>query len=89
MIPQKSGRIINISSLEGKCGKPGVSTYVTAKHAVNGFTKSCAHEVGTLGITVNSLSPGGIETDIMAEAGPQAANVGSYAQFLAGSQKRR
>ena len=49
MIPQKSGRIINVSSLEGKCGKPGVSIYVTAKHAINGLTKSCAHEVGTLG----------------------------------------
>jgi NAD(P)-dependent dehydrogenase (short-subunit alcohol dehydrogenase family) len=84
MIPQKSGRIINISSLEGKCGKPNVSTYVTAKHAVNGFTKSCAHEVGTLGITVNSLCPGGIETDIMAEAGPQAAETMgmTYEQFL-------
>ena len=58
MIPQKWGRIINISSLEGKCGKPGVSIYVTAKHAINGLTKSCAHEVGTLGITVNALCPG-------------------------------
>ena len=73
MIPQKWGRIINISSVEGKCGKPGVSTYVTAKHAINGLTKACAHEVGTLGITVNALCPGAIETDIMAEAGTQAA----------------
>jgi NAD(P)-dependent dehydrogenase (short-subunit alcohol dehydrogenase family) len=73
MIPQKWGRIINISSVEGKCGKPGVSTYVTAKHAINGLTKACAHEVGTLGITVNALCPGAIETDIMEEAGTQAA----------------
>jgi 3-hydroxybutyrate dehydrogenase len=73
MIPQQSGRIINISSLEGKCGKPGVSIYVTAKHAVNGLTKACAHEVGTLGITVNALCPGAIETDIMADEGAKAA----------------
>jgi len=84
MIPQKWGRIINVSSLEGKCGKPGVSTYVTAKHAINGLTKSCAHEVGTLGITVNALCPGGIETDIMAEEGPKAAELMgmTYQEFL-------
>ena len=40
-----------------------------------GFTKSCAHEVGTLGITVNALCPGGIETDIMADEGTKAAEI--------------
>lgn len=73
MLPQKHGRIINISSVEGKCGKPGVSIYVTAKHAINGLTKSLAQEVGTEGITVNALCPGAIETDIMMQDGPQAA----------------
>ncbi len=73
MIPQGWGRIINISSVEGKCGKPGLSIYVIAKHAINGLTKSMAQEVGTLGITVNSLCPGVIETDIVKEQGPQAA----------------
>jgi NAD(P)-dependent dehydrogenase (short-subunit alcohol dehydrogenase family) len=73
MIPQQWGRIINISSLEGKVGKPGVAIYVTAKHAVNGLTKSLAHEVGTLGITVNALCPGAIETDMMKEEGTKAA----------------
>jgi NAD(P)-dependent dehydrogenase (short-subunit alcohol dehydrogenase family) len=73
MIPQRWGRIINISSVEGKCGKPGVSIYVTAKHAINGLTKSCAHEVGTLGITVNAVCPGAIETDIMMDEGAKAA----------------
>jgi 3-hydroxybutyrate dehydrogenase len=84
MIPQQSGRIINVSSLEGKCGKPGVSIYVTAKHAVNGLTKACAKEVGTLGITVNALCPGGIETDIMREEGAKAAEMMgmTYAEFL-------
>ena len=73
MIPQQWGRIINISSVEGKHGKPGVSTYVTAKHAINGLTKSCAQEVGPLGITVNALCPGAIETDVMMAEGPGAA----------------
>jgi 3-hydroxybutyrate dehydrogenase len=84
MIPQKWGRIINISSVEGKCGKPGVSIYVTAKHAVNGLTKACAHEVGTLGITVNALCPGAIETDTMEEEGTKAAeSMGmTYQQLL-------
>ncbi len=85
MIPQQWGRIINISSLEGKCGKPGVSIYVTSKHAINGMTKSCAHEVGTMGITVNALCPGGIETDIMANEGAKAAEMMgmTYEEFLA------
>ena len=73
MIPQGWGRIINISSVEGKCGKPGLSIYVIAKHAINGLTKSMAQEVGTLGITVNSVCPGVIETDIVKAQGPQAA----------------
>ncbi len=73
MIPQQWGRIINISSLEGKVGKPGIATYVTAKHAVNGLTKAMALEVGTLGITVNTLCPGAIETDMMKEEGEKAA----------------
>jgi 3-hydroxybutyrate dehydrogenase len=73
MIPQQWGRIINVSSLEGKVGKPGIATYVTAKHAVNGLTKSLAHEVGTLGVTVNALCPGAIETDMMKEDGAKAA----------------
>jgi 3-hydroxybutyrate dehydrogenase len=73
MIPQQWGRIINISSLEGKVGKPGISIYVTAKHAVNGLTKAMAHDVGTLGITVNALCPGAIETDMMVDEGTKAA----------------
>ena len=73
MLPQQFGRIINISSVEGKHGKPGVSTYVASKHAINGLTKSAAQEVGTQGVTINCICPGAIETDIMKEAGPQAA----------------
>ncbi len=73
MIPQAWGRIINISSLEGKHGKPGISQYVTVKHAINGFTKSVAKEVGTLGVTVNAICPGLVLTDIVRDNGPEAA----------------
>lgn len=73
MLPQKSGRIINISSVEGKHGKAALSGYVTAKHAINGFTKCAAKEVGTEGITVNALCPGLIITDIVKENGPRTA----------------
>ena len=73
MIPQGSGRIMAVSSLEGKIGKPAISPYVVSKHAINGLIKSCAKEVGTLGITVNALCPGAIETDVMMADGPAAA----------------
>jgi 3-hydroxybutyrate dehydrogenase len=73
MIPAGWGRIINISSVEGKHGKAGLTQYVTAKHAINGFTKSTAKEVGTTGVTINALCPGLIITDIVRDTGPMAA----------------
>lgn len=73
MIPRGSGRIIVTSSVEGKLGKPGIAGYATTKHAVNGLVKSVAHEVGTLGITVNAILPGIIETDIVRSTGPDSA----------------
>ncbi len=84
MIPQEWGRIINISSVEGKVGKPGLGQYVVGKHAVNALTKTVAHEVGTLGITCNALCAGAIETDMMKTDGPPAAeSMGmTYQQLL-------
>lgn len=84
MIPQQWGRVIAISSVEGKVGKAGISSYVAAKHAVSGLTKSAAKEVGTLGITVNAVCPGAIETDTMRAEGPgAAASMGiTYQQLL-------
>jgi 3-hydroxybutyrate dehydrogenase len=73
MIPKGWGRIITMSSVEGKVGKPAISSYVAAKHAINGLTKSVAKEVGTMGITVNAVCPGAIETDVMMAQGPGAA----------------
>ncbi len=74
MEKRKYGRIINISSVEGRqASKTAVSHYITFKHALNGFTKAVAFEYGPHGITCNAISPGGVETDLMTEAGPAAA----------------
>ncbi len=73
MIPQESGRIIATSSVEGKLGTPGLSNYVVAKAAINALVKAASKEVGTLGITINAVCPGAIETDAMTEHAPAAA----------------
>lgn len=73
MLTRKWGRVINISSLEGKVGKPVLGAYVASKHAINGLTKSAAGEVGTEGITVNAICPGLVITDIVRENGPKTA----------------
>lgn len=73
MLANKWGRIINISSVEGKHGKPVLTAYTAAKHGVNGMTKSVAQEVGTEGVTVNAICPGLIITDIVRESGPETA----------------
>ena len=66
LVKSKSGRIINISSVSGLMGNPGQVNYSSAKAALNGFTKSLAKEVGIRNITVNSIAPGFIETDMTA-----------------------
>ncbi len=64
MLKQKSGRIINISSIVGEMGNPGQANYAAAKAGVIGFTKAVAKEVASRGITVNAVAPGFIETDM-------------------------
>lgn len=73
MVPRGTGRILVTSSVEGKLGKPGLPGYAATKHAVNGLVKAAALETGTLGITVNALLPGLIETDIVRATGPDSA----------------
>ena len=64
MVKNKNGRIINISSVAGLMGNPGQVNYASSKSALNGFTKSLAKEVGSRNITVNSIAPGFIDTDM-------------------------
>lgn len=73
MLEQEWGRVINISSTEGKVGKPVFTAYSTAKHAINGMTKAVAQEVGAQGVTVNSICPGLVVTDIVKTNGPATA----------------
>ena len=67
MMKAKQGRIINISSVVGSTGNPGQVNYASSKAAIDGFTKSLAREVANRGITVNSIAPGFIATDMTAQ----------------------
>ena len=73
MVENGWGRIINVSSTEGKVGKPVFTAYSTAKHAINGMTKAVAQEVGASGVTVNAICPGLVITDIVKAQGPATA----------------
>ncbi|MGO4347935.1 3-oxoacyl-[acyl-carrier-protein] reductase [Paenibacillus sp. MCAF9] len=64
MMKQRSGRIINISSVVGVLGNPGQANYVAAKAGVIGLTKASARELASRGITVNCVAPGFIQTEM-------------------------
>ena len=64
MMKQRSGRVINISSVSGVLGNAGQANYASAKAGVIGLTKSMARELATRGVTVNAVAPGFIETDM-------------------------
>ena len=64
MLKKKWGRIINISSISGSMGNPGQTNYSASKAGVDAFTRSLAKELGSRNITVNSIAPGFIQTDM-------------------------
>lgn len=87
---QRSGHIIQISSVGGRIGMPGFSAYQSAKWAVGGFTEVLSQELAPLGIKVTALEPGGMKTGWAVEAGSAlpdlledyAPSVGAITQLL-------
>ena len=64
MLKQRSGKIINISSVSGILGNPGQANYAASKAGVIGLTKTMARELGSRGITVNAIAPGFVDTEM-------------------------
>ncbi|KAF7556025.1 hypothetical protein G7Z17_g1698 [Cylindrodendrum hubeiense] len=86
---QGSGHIFQVSSLGGRMGSPGLSSYQASKWAVGGFSTVVASEVGALGIKVTVLEPGGMDTDwagssmqIPPISEPYQQTVGAFSQFI-------
>lgn len=102
MTKARWGRIINVSSVVAQMGNPGQANYCASKAGIEGFTRSLAHEIGSRGITVNSVAPGYIQTDMTEELSEEnkasmlaripvgrlgtAAEVASAVAFLASPQ---
>lgn len=75
MMKQRSGKIINLSSIVGVVGNPGQTNYAASKAGIIGFSKSLAKELGSRGVTVNVVAPGYVETEMtarLAEAAREA-----------------
>ncbi len=64
MMSEGAGRVVNVASIAGFTGYSGLSVYAATKAAMLGFTRSLAREVGRLGITVNAVAPGFLDTDM-------------------------
>ncbi len=75
MIKQRSGRIINITSIMGLIGNPGQANYSASKAGIIGFTRTVARELGSRGVTVNAVAPGFIQTQMTSEM-PEEAQKG-------------
>lgn len=82
MVPQGWGRVIAISSIEGKHAKPNLAGYTANKHAINGFVKSVAREVGMHGVTVNAICPGIVMTDMVYEKAGKAQGLGGVDELI-------
>ena len=74
MMKARKGRIINIGSVVGASGNAGQTNYAAAKAGMVGFSKSLAREVGSRGITVNTVAPGFIDTDMTRELSEDQRN---------------
>lgn len=87
MVPQRSGSIINLSSIAGKVGLAGAAIYAASKHAVEGLTKSAALESAAAGVRVNAVAPGPVETPMLERF--VGRNEDTKARFLAAIPAQR
>jgi NAD(P)-dependent dehydrogenase (short-subunit alcohol dehydrogenase family) len=87
MLPQRSGSIINLSSIGGQVGLAGAAIYAASKHAVEGLTKSAALEAAGAGVRVNAVAPGPVETVMLERF--VGRNMEAKARFLAGIPAQR
>jgi len=71
MMSDGGGRIVNVASIIGFTGYSGLSVYAATKASMLGFTRSLAREVGRVGINVNAVAPGFMETDMTQSMGPE------------------
>ena len=71
MVARGSGRIINMASQLALKGSAGIVTYCAAKAGIIGLTRALAHEAGPLGVLVNAIAPGPVETDLTRQRGPE------------------
>jgi NAD(P)-dependent dehydrogenase (short-subunit alcohol dehydrogenase family) len=76
MLKNGGGAIVNLASVAGLIGFPGLGPYVASKHAINGLTKNAALEYSKQGVRVNSVCPGGIETRMLDSLVAQAGGGG-------------
>jgi 3-oxoacyl-[acyl-carrier protein] reductase len=104
MMADREGRVVNITSIVGFTGYSGLSVYGATKASMIGFTRSLAREVGRLGISVNAIAPGYMETDMTHGMGdeqrkqierrsalrhlPDVEDVASAVKFLLGDEAK-
>jgi 3-oxoacyl-[acyl-carrier protein] reductase len=104
MMLERAGRIVNIASIVAATGYSGLSVYAATKASLVGFTRSLAREVGQLGITVNAVAPGFLETEMTEQLSeeqrariahrsalrrlPEAADVAGAVEFLLSEKAR-
>ncbi len=73
MLRRGHGAIVNMASVAGVWGTPGIAAYTAAKHGIVGLTKAAALEYATMGVRINAVAPGGVHTEMITQIMPPEA----------------